>query len=460
MTHLPSVLAGLRACALGDRQMVLMALATIRAETEGFLPIPEGISGFNTRVRPFDRYEPGTSAGIRIGNTQPGDGARFKGRGFVQLTGRDNYGRVGRQIGADLLGDPELGERQPNWPAASSRSSSRTTKAACAPRSRPMTCGPRASASTVERTGWSASGMRTNLARWHCLDDVARDTTVGARAASVDRPAARAARSARGNRRAHAELALKRTTQRLLIGIARHRGDRLQGTSVSSSARERFQPHRIHRFRRCAPDVGCVRARKRARTHARRVRPALRCADRRADWRPSMRGDRRSAHRLLACAFSGTLNCDCPPARFDEHDQFARRFDGDAMAVVFLDQRQRHVDAGADAGRRPDRAVLQENAVGIDLDRRETFARLLRPMPMRRGATAGQQTRLPQARTRRCKPKHTRRTVEAISQPTARVPRALRSAIPRSHPARSTYPRAAPGANRTDPSAPASRIRS
>ena len=108
MKHLPSVLAGLRACALGDRQMVLMALATIRAETEGFLPIPEGISGFNTRVRPFDRYEPGTSAGIRIGNTQRGDGARFKGRGFVQLTGRDNYGRVGRQIGADLLGDPEL----------------------------------------------------------------------------------------------------------------------------------------------------------------------------------------------------------------------------------------------------------------------------------------------------------------------------------------------------------------
>jgi hypothetical protein len=108
VAHLPSVLAGLRACGLGDRDMVLMALATIRAETEGFRPISEGRSGFNTRVQPFDRYEPGTNVGRILGNTQPGDGALFKGRGFVQLTGRDNYRRIGHQIGADLLGNPEL----------------------------------------------------------------------------------------------------------------------------------------------------------------------------------------------------------------------------------------------------------------------------------------------------------------------------------------------------------------
>lgn len=106
--HLPSVLAGLHALGLGDRDMVRMALATIRAETEGFEPISEGRSGFNTRHAPFDRYEPGTSAGDRLGNTEPGDGARFKGRGFVQLTGRDNYRRIGAQVGADLLGHPEL----------------------------------------------------------------------------------------------------------------------------------------------------------------------------------------------------------------------------------------------------------------------------------------------------------------------------------------------------------------
>lgn len=105
--NLPNVCAGLRGCGLGDRAMVLMALATIRAETEGFVPIPEGRSRFNTRNAPFDLYEPGTSVGRTLGNTRPGDGARFKGRGYVQLTGRDNYTRIGPQVGADLVGDPD-----------------------------------------------------------------------------------------------------------------------------------------------------------------------------------------------------------------------------------------------------------------------------------------------------------------------------------------------------------------
>jgi predicted chitinase len=80
-----------------------MALATIRAETEGFVPISEGRSRFNTRNTPFDLYEGRSS----LGNTQPGDGPRFKGRGYVQLTGRSNYRRIGAQIGVDLLGNPD-----------------------------------------------------------------------------------------------------------------------------------------------------------------------------------------------------------------------------------------------------------------------------------------------------------------------------------------------------------------
>lgn len=43
-----------------------------------------------------------------LGNTQPGDGRRFKGRGPIQLTGRANYRRVGRQIGIDLERHPEI----------------------------------------------------------------------------------------------------------------------------------------------------------------------------------------------------------------------------------------------------------------------------------------------------------------------------------------------------------------
>jgi hypothetical protein len=43
-----------------------------------------------------------------LGNTQRGDGVRFHGRGYVQLTGRSNYTKAGRLAGADLVSDPEL----------------------------------------------------------------------------------------------------------------------------------------------------------------------------------------------------------------------------------------------------------------------------------------------------------------------------------------------------------------
>jgi hypothetical protein len=79
--NLPYVLDGLRDQGLPDRSMALMALATIRAETEGFVPISEGVNRYNTRARSFDLYDAGTSIGRNLGNTQAGDGARFKGRG-------------------------------------------------------------------------------------------------------------------------------------------------------------------------------------------------------------------------------------------------------------------------------------------------------------------------------------------------------------------------------------------
>lgn len=42
-----------------------------------------------------------------LGNTEPGDGKRFKGRGPLQLTGRANYEKAGAALGLDLVGRPE-----------------------------------------------------------------------------------------------------------------------------------------------------------------------------------------------------------------------------------------------------------------------------------------------------------------------------------------------------------------
>jgi len=77
-------------------------LATIKRECgETWSPTTE-----QGNPRYFGKYEPGSRLGKMLGNTQSGDGARFHGRGYVQLTGRRNYAKAKTLTGADLLNDP------------------------------------------------------------------------------------------------------------------------------------------------------------------------------------------------------------------------------------------------------------------------------------------------------------------------------------------------------------------
>ncbi|HUC11866.1 MAG TPA: peptidoglycan-binding protein [Stellaceae bacterium] len=71
-------------------------LAQTCHESDGFCTTVEYASG--------QEYE-----GRRdLGNTQPGDGVRYKGRGLIQLTGRTNYQNYGDLLQLNLVGDPDL----------------------------------------------------------------------------------------------------------------------------------------------------------------------------------------------------------------------------------------------------------------------------------------------------------------------------------------------------------------
>lgn len=86
------------------RRQLSYCLATFKWETAHTMkPIKEygGNEYFNKR------YGPQTKVGKMLGNTKPGDGAKFCGRGFVQLTGRNNYERAGKYLGIDLTSNPE-----------------------------------------------------------------------------------------------------------------------------------------------------------------------------------------------------------------------------------------------------------------------------------------------------------------------------------------------------------------
>lgn len=73
------------------------AMATVRVETaRTFLPIREYADG--------SAYE----GRHDLGNDVQGDGPKFKGRGYIQLTGRYNYETYLHKLKVDLIGNPDL----------------------------------------------------------------------------------------------------------------------------------------------------------------------------------------------------------------------------------------------------------------------------------------------------------------------------------------------------------------
>lgn len=91
---------------VSDLRWAAYMLATVQHECAGaWRPVVE----HGTRDY-FNKYDLGTRLGKRLGNTQPGDGYLFRGRGYVQITGRTNYRNLGRllQMGDSLVETPGL----------------------------------------------------------------------------------------------------------------------------------------------------------------------------------------------------------------------------------------------------------------------------------------------------------------------------------------------------------------
>lgn len=83
-------------------------LATVYHET-GFTMEPIRERGGNRYFK--NRYDiQGNHPRIAhaLGNTQPGDGVKYHGRGFVMITGRHNYRKFGQRYSLDLLGQPDM----------------------------------------------------------------------------------------------------------------------------------------------------------------------------------------------------------------------------------------------------------------------------------------------------------------------------------------------------------------
>lgn len=98
--HWPLITGALTSLEILDPTVEVAAIASIGSESYLFAPEKEGGSeAYFRRMYEFDRA---------LGNQEPGDGAKFCGRGFVPMLGRAAYARFGKLVGADLLAQPDL----------------------------------------------------------------------------------------------------------------------------------------------------------------------------------------------------------------------------------------------------------------------------------------------------------------------------------------------------------------
>ncbi|MGL4640539.1 MAG: glycoside hydrolase family 19 protein [Shewanella sp.] len=90
---------------------VAYALATAWHETAHTMQPVKEYGGANYFFRRYDIQGQKPALARQLGNTTPGDGVKYAGRGYVQLTGRSNYFKASAKLGVDLVSSPDLAMR-------------------------------------------------------------------------------------------------------------------------------------------------------------------------------------------------------------------------------------------------------------------------------------------------------------------------------------------------------------
>lgn len=101
----------LSACEGMPASWAAYCLATATVETAGTMQPIKEYGGNAYFTRRYDVAGDNPTRARQMGNVRPGDGAKYCGRGYVQLTWQANYEKAAQKLGEPLLSDPDLAMR-------------------------------------------------------------------------------------------------------------------------------------------------------------------------------------------------------------------------------------------------------------------------------------------------------------------------------------------------------------
>jgi hypothetical protein len=91
-----------------SKAYIAYALATAFHETAGTMQPIKEYGGVSYYTKMYDVTGQNPARARQYGNTAPGDGAKYCGRGYVQLTWKVNYAKAEKELGVPLVNNPDL----------------------------------------------------------------------------------------------------------------------------------------------------------------------------------------------------------------------------------------------------------------------------------------------------------------------------------------------------------------